>query len=181
MPSNQKWLSWLMEKLNMMSFQDNINEYRNQLKNGAVKAAYQGLMQFFDDLRLHLKNKCPDYFLSDVHYGQMDYTYFYFFPKSLKRQNLKIMILFVHDTFKFEVLLAGYNKNVQAKYLKLLRENDWSKYPLASTTKGVEYIANSVLVDNPDFSNLETLTNQIETGTLKFIKDIEDFLSEHKN
>jgi hypothetical protein len=169
-----------MEKLNMTTFQDNINEYRNQLQKGAIKSAYQGLMQFFDDLRLHLKGKYPAFFLSDVHYGQMDYTYFYFFPKTLKRQNLKVMVLFVHGTFRFEVLLAGYNKEIQTKYLKLFKESGWSKYHLASTTKGVEYISDTVLIENPDFGDLDALTSQIETGTLNFVKDIEDFLSKNK-
>jgi hypothetical protein len=34
-------------------------------------------------------------------------------------------------------------------------------------------------VDNPDFSDLDALTEQIERETLKFIKDVEGFLSEH--
>jgi hypothetical protein len=32
------------------------------------------------------------------------------------------------------------------------------------------------LIKNPDFSDMEKLTGQIETQTKKFIKDIEDFL-----
>ena len=63
----------------------------------------------------------------------MDYTYIYFFPKSLKRQNLKVVILFTHESFKFEVLLAGYNRAVQAKYWKLFKEKGFNKYHLAST------------------------------------------------
>jgi hypothetical protein len=111
----------------------------------------------------------------------MDYTYFYFFPKTLKRQKLKNVILFIHDTFTFEVWLAGYNKEVQAKYWKLFKENNWNKYHLAPTTKGVDYIINFTLNDKPDFSDLEKLTDQIENGTIGFIEDIENFLSEHKN
>jgi hypothetical protein len=171
----------MMEKLNMAKFQDNINEYRNQLKKGAVKSAYQGLMQFFDNLRLHLKDRCPDFFVSDVHYGQMDYTYFYFFPKTLRRLKLKVVILFVHDSFRFEVWLAGYNKSAQAKYLKFFKEKGYSKYHLADSASGVDYISDYVLVDNPDFSDLHALTSQIEKGTLKFIKDVEGFLSGYKN
>ncbi len=160
------------------SFYKYINEYRKQLEKGAIKAAYKGLMGYFEDLRLYLKNKYPDYFLSgSIHYGQMDYTYFYFFPKSLKRQKLKIVILFIHGTFRIEVWLAGYNKNVQAKYWKLFKENGWSKYRMPSNASEVGSITDFVLVDNPDFSDLAALTNQIERGTLKFIKDVEDFLS----
>jgi hypothetical protein len=163
-------------------FHTYLGEYRKQLEKGAIKKAYKGLMGYFEGLRLHLEKKYPDYFLSGtVHFGQMDYTYFYFFPKTLKQQKLKIVILFTHDTFKIEVWLAGYNKTVQAKYLKLFKENNWNKYHTAPNATGVDYVADFVLVDNPDFSDLDALTSQIETGTLKFVKDVEDFLSKHKS
>jgi hypothetical protein len=158
------------------SFHQYLPEYRKQLAKGDIKEAYSGLMKYFDDFRLHLKQKYPDYFLSDVHYGCMDYTYFYFFPKTLKHRNLKIMLLFIHETFEFQVWLAGYNKQVQAKYWKLLKENNWNKTTLASTTKNIDYIAEIVLVKNPDFSDLDALTKQIEAGALKFIEDVEAFL-----
>jgi len=164
----------------MESFDKYLPEYRTQLQKGTVKAAYKGLMGYIDNLRLHLKTKYLDYFISDVHYGLMDYTYFYFFPKTLKHQNLKVMILFVHDTFKFEILLAGYNKNVQAKYWKLFKENGWNKYHLASAATETDSFVDTTLADNPDFGNLDALTNQIESGAVKFIKDIEDFLAENQ-
>jgi hypothetical protein len=107
----------------------------------------------------------------------MDMTYFSFFPISLKRRHLKIAIVFIHDTFRFEVWLAGYNKQIQTKYWKLFIESDWNKYHIPSTTKGVDSILEFILVDTPNFNDLDTLTKQIEKGTLKFIKDIENFLS----
>lgn len=162
----------------MESSQEYVNEYRKQLGKGYIKEAYKGLMEYITDLRLHLINKYPDYFVSgSIHYGYMDYTYFYFFPKSLKKRNLKIMILFVHDTFTFEVLLAGYNKDVQTKYWELFKESEWEKYHIAQATKDVDYIIDYTIVDNPDFSDLDALTKQIERVTLNFINDIEDFLS----
>ena len=94
---------------------------------------------------------------------------------------MKIAVVFIHDTFRFEVWLAGYNKNVQTKYWKLIKESNWNKYHIASTTRGFDYIIDHILIDNPDFSDLDTLTKQIENGTLKFIKDIEGFLSKHLN
>jgi hypothetical protein len=166
--------------LDMESFQENINEYRKQLGRGYIKAAYKGLMEYFADLRLHLQNKYPNYFVSgSINYGFMDYTYFYFLPESLKSRKLKIVILFVHETFTVEVWLAGYNKSVQTKYWKLFKESNWNKYQLAPTTKGVDFIIDHILVQNPDFSNLDNLTEQIEKGTLSFIRDIESFLAEY--
>jgi len=162
----------------MASFHEYINEYRKQMEIGDVKEAYKGLMEYIMGLRLYFKNKYPDYFVSGtLYYGYMDMTYFSFFPESLKNKKLKIGIVFIHDTLRFEVWLFGYNKQVQAKYWKLFKESGWNKYRIPSTTKGVDSIVEFTLVENPDFSDLDTLTKQIERGTLRFIKDVEDYLS----
>ena len=162
-------------------FHKYVEEYRKQLAKGDVKAAYQGLIAYFKELRLNLKNRHPDYFVTDVQIGQMDVTYFYFFPKTLKRKNLKVAIIFFHDSFRFEAWLAGYNKTVQAKYWKLFKDNGYNKYTLAPTPKEGDSILQYTLNGNPDFSNTETLTNQIETATLTFIKDIENFLTKQES
>jgi hypothetical protein len=132
------------------------------------------------DLKTHFKNKYPDYFVSgSIYYGYMDMTYFSFIPQSLKRRKLKIAIVFNYDAFRFEVWLGGYNKQVQTEYWKLFKESGWKKYHIATPAKGVDSILEYILVDNPDFSELDTLTKQIEKGTLKFIKDVADFFSKH--
>jgi hypothetical protein len=162
----------------MASFHECMSEYRKQLEKGTIQAAYQGLMEYIMDLRSYFKNKYPDYVVSgSIYYGYMDMTYFSFFPKSLKNRNLKIAIVFLHDTFRFEVWLAGYNKQIQTKYWKLFKESGWNKYHLVSTTQGADSILEHILVDNPDFSDLDILTAQIESATLKFIEDVESFLS----
>ena len=158
------------------SFSDDIAEYRKQLEEGTIKTAYQGLMKYFDSLRLTLKKEQPDYFLSDVHYGHMDYTYLYYFPKSLQRLKLKVVILFSHDTFKFEVLLAGYNREAQAKYWKQFKEQGFGKYQLSDDATEADRFLSATIAENPDFSHTEELTNRISTATLKFIQDVEGFL-----
>jgi len=164
----------------MKSFQEHITEYRKQLNKGSIKEAYRGLMEYIMDLRVYFKNKYPDYFVSgSIYYGYMDMTYFSFLPKLLKSQKLKIAIVFIHETCRFEVWLAGYNKQVQTKYWKLLKESNWNKYPIPSSIKGSDSIIEYILVNNPDFSDLNALTKQIEEGTLKFIRDVENFLSKH--
>jgi len=52
-----------------------------------------------------------------------------------------------------------------------------NKYQTPSTIKGVDSIVEDISVENPDFSDLDALTRQIERGTLRSIKDIENFLS----
>ena len=147
----------------MRSFNQYMNEYRKQIKKGDIKKAYRGLMEYILGLRLHLKRHYPDYFVSgSIYYGYMDMTYFSFTPEALKRRRLKIAIVFIHDTCRFEVWLSGYNKQVQTKYWKLVKDNDWNEYRIPSTTKDVDSIVEKTLVKNPDFSDLDALTKNIE-------------------
>jgi hypothetical protein len=162
----------------MESLPEYLKEYRKQVEKGYIQKAYMGLMEYIMDLRNYFKNKYSDYFVSgSIYYGYMDMTYFAFSPESIKQRNLKIGIVFIHDTFRFEVWLAGFNKRVQQRYWGLFKESNWNIYHIAPTIKGVDYIINYTLVDNPNFGDLDALTKQIEKGTLKFINDIEDFLS----
>ncbi len=159
-------------------FQDYVNEYKKQLKKRVIQKAYKGLMDYILGLRMHFKNKYPEYSLSGgIYYGYMDMTYFPIFTESLKKRDLKIAIVFIHETCKFEAWLAGVNKQVQTKYWKLFKESNWNQYPLVPTTQGADAIVEHVLVDDPDFSDLDALTKLIEGETLKFIKDVEYFLS----
>ena len=164
----------------MRQFQESINEYRKQLKKGDIQAAYRGLMEYMMGLRTHFMQKYPDYDVpGSIYYGYMDMTYFPVFPKSIKERKLKIAVVFLHEAFRFEVWLSGVNRQVQKQYWELIKESGWNKYEIASPAKGVDSIVELMLVDNPDFSDLAVLTQQIETGVLKFIQNIKSFLSKH--
>lgn len=165
----------------MESLNEFIVEYKKQLEKGAIQKAYRGLMEYIMGLRTHFEN-FPDYMVSgSVYHGYMDMTYFALFPESLKNLKLKIAIVFVYDSFRFEVWLSGCNKQVQLKYWKLFRESKWCKYRLVPAPDGADSIVEHILVNNPDFSDLDALTERIVSDTLKFIKDIESFLYNHQN
>ncbi len=162
----------------MEAFQDCINEYRRQLGKGAIQKAYRGLMKYIMGLRTHFMKTYPDCVVSgSIYYGYMDMTYFSIIPKSIKARKLKIAIVFLHEEFRFEAWLSGVNRKVQAQYWELVKEGCWDKYKIVPPGKGVDSIIESILVSNPDFSDLDTLTNQIKRTTLGFIHDIENFLS----
>jgi hypothetical protein len=164
----------------MASFHENMNEYRTQLEKGAIQQAYIGLMEYLMALRTHFQYRYPDYSVSgSIYYGYMDMTYFSIVPKSLKARNLKIAIVFIHEVFQFEAWLAGSNKQVQQKYWELIKESGWNKYRIVPTIKGVDSIIESVLVAEPDFSDLDGLTKRIEKQVSAFIMDVEAFLSDH--
>lgn len=161
----------------MESLQELMIEYRNQLEKGSIQKAYKGLMDFFGELKSHFNKKHPEFSTAgSLYFGYMDMTYFALFPETLKQRGLKIAIVFLHEQFRFEVWLAGVNKQVQGKYWKLFKENDWEKYPTVSSLEGADSIVESILVEDPNFNDPEALTRQIENGILKFIQEIENFL-----
>jgi len=162
----------------MKKFSEYMKEYRNQLNKGEIQEAYKRLMEYIINLKTYFKNKYPEYFVSGgIYFGYMDMTYFSFTPESLKSRKLKIAIVFIHQSFRFEVWLGGYNKVIQKEYWKLFKKKNWNKYHIVSSTKGLDSIIEHILVDDPDFGDLNNLTKQIELETMKFIKDIENFLS----
>ena len=162
----------------MKSLQENMTEFRKQLEKGAIQKAYQGLMEYMLSLKNHFSNKYPDYSAPGSLYpGYMDMTYFSILPKSLRDRDLKIAIVFLYDAFRFEIWLSGKNKQVLAKYWQFFKKSNWDKYKIVEPVKGIDSIVEHILIDNPDFSDVEDLTKQIEKEALKFIKDIEGFLS----
>ena len=162
----------------MTTFQKNMIEYKKQLQKGAIQAAYKGLMEYILGLKSYFKNKYPDYFVSgSIYFGYMDMTYFSFIPESLKQKKLKIAIVFNYEAFRFEIWLGGYNKQIQKKYWNIFKDREWNKYKIVPPGKGIDSILEYIVADNPDFSNLDALTQKIENGTLTFIKDVENFIS----
>ena len=160
----------------MSTFQEYMSEYKKQLQKGLIQKAYGGLMDYVMILRTHLQHKYPDYFVSAIYYGYMDMTYFSFTSRMLQERKLKVALVFIHDTFRFEVWLAGYNKSVQDKFWRLFRESGWDKYRLVPSIEGADSIIEYVIVEDPDFSDLDNLTKIIEKESLRFIGDVEAYL-----
>jgi len=161
----------------MDAFNSYIQEYRIQLSKGCIQKAYKGIMTFMSDLRTYLEGKHPDYSASALYFGYMDMTYFAFTPSDLKKKKLKIAIVFLHEDCKFELWLAGNNRRIQAEYIELLKRKDIGKYTLSQINPGVDSIIESIIVEQPNFNNLEQLKKEIETKTLEFVKDVIYILS----
>lgn len=161
----------------MSTFQDDVIEYRGQMEKGAIQRAYKGLMEYMLTLRAHFEKKHPEFAIpGGLYFGYMDMTYFAIIPPALKERQLKIAIVFIHESCRFEIWLSAVNKQVQGKYWKLIKESSWDKYHLLPDLKGMDAIIDHVLVADPDFSDLNELTKRIEDATLKFIQDVEEFL-----
>lgn len=163
----------------MASFQEDMLEYRLQLQKGAIQRAYRGLMEYLQELSIHFNDILPGGSVSSsLYFGYMDMTYFAIFPPSLTRRDLKIAVVFLHPSFRFETWLAGKNKRVQKEYWEMFRSSGEDKYRLAPAVQGYDSILECTSAAEPDFSDKRALTERIETATLEFIQYIEDFLAQ---
>lgn len=152
-------------------------DYKRQIEIGNIPKAYKGLMSFMKNLRTYFVNNFTvDYVIGSIYSGDMTITYFPFTPKTLKEQKLKIAIVFNHQKVRFEIWLAGQNKQIQKKYWEIFKGSDWNKYHIPSTIDDGFSIVDNVLIENPNFDNLEILTEQIETRAIEFIKEIKKVL-----
>ena len=165
----------------MGSLNEFITEYKKQMDKGVIQKAYQGLMDYIMDLRMHFSKKYPDFAPGNIYQGYMDMTYFPIFPRELTSRKLKIAIVLIHENIRFEVWLAAQNKQIQSEYRELFKGGNFNKYRVPTAVKGVDSIVEYTLEDNPDFGDLNALTKQIEKGTLTFLGDIREFLYKHQS
>lgn len=157
----------------MNTFNKNIQAYKKQLEKGDISAGYKCLMEFIADFKNQIKNENPTHTMSgQIHYGFMDITFFSFMPEVLKREKLKIVVIFNHAEFQFELWLCGQNKQIQQKYWELFRGSDWDKYNIPSKIDDRHSIVEHVLAKNPNFDDPTALRDQMSNDTTKFVEDI---------
>ena len=155
-----------MKKKKMNYF---VSAYKESLKNGDIQVAYAELVKYVQKLKTTFSKDLGDtYSVGNVFQGYMDYTYFYLSNDFLKDKKLKLGLVFNHNHVRFEAWLLGQTKDIQEKYWKLLKSTKWingSEMPQYS-------IFEVILVDNPDFDDLDTLTENIKNKLVSVAKDI---------
>lgn len=161
----------------MLSLQEYIREYKNQLDEGKIQKAYKGILEYLMALRTHFEKTYPDWLVpGGLYTGYMDMSYFSIIPPSMKEKKLKIAVVFIHEACRFEVWLAGVNKGVQADYWQKIKQSGWNEYNTVASLQGADAIIEHILVESPDFDDLEGLTKQLQDGTKRFIETVEKHL-----
>lgn len=146
-----------------------VSAYKELLKNGDMQVAYAELVKYVQKLKTTFSKDLGDaYSFGNVFQGYMDYTYFYLSNDFLKDKKLKLALVFNHNHVRFEAWLLGQTKDVQEKYWKLLKSTKWingSEMPQYS-------IFEVTLVDNPDFNDLDALTENIKNKLISVAEAI---------
>lgn len=104
--------------------QKSLEIYQEQLRNGYIQTAYIALTKYAAEL----KGKFPeDYSTSNIGFGYLDYTYFYFVNDALKNKNLKFALVLNHEEMRFELWLCARTAAIQRQYWNLLKDSKWNQ------------------------------------------------------
>lgn len=99
-----------------------ISTYRMLLQTTDLQAAYLEWFGFFSSLRTLLERQMPGFrFQKSVSENAMQESYFTFSSEKLRRNGLKLAVVFCHASFTLEVRIAGVNRAVQVRRSDLLR------------------------------------------------------------
>lgn len=158
-----------MKKLN-----DYVKIYKEQLDNGDIQEAYSGIVKYVMRLGTILsKNLSDNFSFGSLFQGYMDYTYFYYSDDFLKKRKLKLGLVLNHAKMQFEIWLLGQTIPIQEKYWQFFKTTKWNE---GRATKPQYSILETVLIENPDFNDLDLLSQQIEDKLLivsnEIIEDI---------
>ncbi len=150
-----------------------ISTYKKLLDKGDIQIAYDQLLKYVMALKVHCQKANPNYTFGTVFLGFMDYTYFYFFNDFLRSKKLRFGLVLNHSKMQFELWLMGQNTDVQTKYWDLLKNSKWNK---DEVTKPQYAELKAIIINNPNFDDLETLTKEIEEKTFSMVEEILDYL-----
>lgn len=98
-----------------------LERYRTLLQTTDLQPAYQEFIRMFRWLRTELERQLPGCrFQGGVCENAMEYAYFSFYPPELREKSLKLVVAFVHRSFRLEVWLSGVNRATQCRWARQL-------------------------------------------------------------
>lgn len=158
----------------MKNLNDIVAVYHKELRKGDILVAYNELVKFMMGTRTELVKKLAhQYSFSKIIHGYMDYTYFYYTNNFLKSKKLKLGLVLNHLEMRFEVWLLGNTISVQKEYWNLLKSTKWNK----DKTEMPQYsILEAVIIDKPNFNNLELLSLNIHKIMVQITDEIIELL-----
>lgn len=138
-----------------------LKEYRNILQTTNLQLCYQEFIRLFRYIRTGLEASMPEYkFQAKIVENSMDYSYFSFTNSELKKKGLKVVVVFIHQYFHFEIWVSGYNRNIQTKYYEKLKE---VSFPFQLTEDPIhnDYIISAVIEENSKLSDADWIISRM--------------------
>ena len=150
--------------------QKSLEIYKEQLSNGFIQTAYIALTKYVAELKGKFP---PNYSTSNIGFGYLDYTYFYFKNDYVKNKSLKFALVLNHEKMQFELWLCARTVDVQKQYWNLLKDSEWNK----KTNQMPKYSALEVVLDTQiDFHDKDNMTLSIIDQTTSLSSEIQKYL-----
>ena len=142
-----------------------ISLYKEQINKSDIQKTYTFLLTYVMQVKTSFEKAfSEEYSCGYVSPGHMDYSYFSFADDYLKSKGLRFGIVLNHNEMRFELWLLGQNKEIQNRYWDILKGSEWNE----GLTKKPQYAElEIVLVDDPDFENIDKLTVDIINRAIK--------------
>ncbi len=150
--------------------QKSIEIYKEQLSHGYIQTAYITLTKYVAELK---RNFSKDYSTSNIGFGYLDYTYFYFINDYIKSKNLKFALILNHEKMQFELWLCARTADIQKKVWDLLKESKWNK----NINDMPKYSVLEVVIENNiDFKDKRGMTKNIIEQSYALSLEIQEYL-----
>lgn len=150
--------------------QKSIEIYKEQLSYGYIQTAYITLTKYVAELKGKISK---NYSTSNIGFGYLDYTYFYFTNDDIKNKSLKFALVLNHEKMQFELWLCARTADVQKQYWNLLKNSKWNK----NINEMPKYSVLEVVLENQiDFNDKENMTKNIINRSLSLLLEIQEYL-----
>jgi hypothetical protein len=156
-----------MKKLNQ-----HIEHYNQQLSLGNIQIAYRGIMVMMSQLKTMWDAQYPLTPSGSLYTGYMDMTFISVKPAVLSDIDLRVSIVYLHESHTFEAWLVARNRKIQSQIHNRLKEKEIGQYTLSELGPGIDAIISTILIADPDFDNVEFLIQEIMEKTQYFIIDM---------
>lgn len=154
----------------------NIEAYRAAMRDEAVPAGYRALLGFMRNLKTEISAHDPALEPGAIHVGAMDVTFIPLLPSELRSRKLKVLVMFFHSSFRFELWLSGINKTAQIMWWEKFGEQEFAAYELVDDPLAEHHFVREPVVDDAGFEDPEELTRQLVEASARFVANIEEFL-----
>lgn len=172
----KKRVLWINEVLCLMkkTFNEIVAVYKEHLEKGEIQQAYKGLLKYLMKIKAHLGRTLSDqYSFGNCSPGYLDYSYFPFFNDFLRKKDLRLGVVLNHKEMRFELWLMGQNAETQKHYWEILKDTKWNEKQIKMPKYSV---LETILVENPNFNDLNSLTAEIEKETVQISNEVINYL-----
>ncbi|MBN2444000.1 MAG: hypothetical protein JXJ04_21740 [Spirochaetales bacterium] len=154
-----------------------MNDFKVQLHKGRIQKAYRYIFDIFADLGNELKqNQDKIISINSLYHGYLDMTYLPVMTDILKRNGLKIAIVFNYSLFQFEIWLSAVNRKKRNEVLEIILKSKWNKYTTVENDENIDAIIELKIKGIIEFTNKSRIVSLIKRETFTFIREIEEFI-----